>query len=54
MGREAGKAGDFAAALDTLQKSKIAQDRTAQLHLIYGFNGVNPATHRVVVIPKYC
>ena len=48
---EAGKAGDFAAALDTLQKSKIAQDRTAQLHLeSIGFNGVNPATHRVVVL----
>ena len=48
---QAGKAGAFAAALDTLQKSKVAQDRTAQLHLeSIGFNGVNPATHRVVVL----
>ena len=48
---QSGKASDFAAALDTLQKSKIGQDRTAQLHLeSIGFNGVNPATHRVVVL----
>ena len=48
---QAGKADDFAAALDALQKSKVAQDRTAQLHLeSIGFNGVNPATHRVVVL----
>ena len=47
----AGKAGEFAAALDTLQKSDIAKDRTAQLHLeAVGFNGANPATHRVVVL----
>ena len=30
---QSGKAGEFAAALDTLQKSDIASDRTAQLHL---------------------
>jgi hypothetical protein len=48
---QAGKAGEFAAALDTLQKAKVSQDRTAQLHLeSVGFNGVNPATHRVVVL----
>ena len=48
---QAGKADDFAAALDALQKSKVAQDRTAQLHLeSIGFNGMNPATHRVVVL----
>ncbi|MDG1002701.1 MAG: hypothetical protein P8P17_18110 [Pseudomonadales bacterium] len=48
---QAGKAGEFAAALDTLQKSKVAKDRTAQLHLeAIGFNGVNPATHRIVVL----
>ena len=48
---QSGKAGEFAAALDTLQKSDIASDRTAQLHLeSVGFNGVNPATHRVVVL----
>ena len=48
---QSGKAGEFAAALDTLQKSEIASDRTAQLHLeSIGFNGVNPATHRVVVL----
>lgn len=48
---QAGKAGEFAAALDTLQKSSIAKDRTAQLHLeSIGFNGANPATHRVVVL----
>ena len=48
---QSGKASDFAAALDTLQKSKIGQDRTAQLHLeSIGFSGVNPATHRVVVL----
>ena len=46
-----GKAGEFAAALDTLQKSDIAKDRTAQLHLeAVGFNGANPSTHRVVVL----
>ena len=48
---QAGKAGEFAAALDTLQKSEVSKDRTAQLHLeSIGFNGVNPATHRVVVL----
>ena len=48
---QAGKAGEFAAALDTLQKSAIAKDRTAQLHLeSIGFNGASPATHRVVVL----
>ena len=47
----AGKAGEFAAALDALQKSDVAKDRTAQLHLeAVGFNGANPATHRVVVL----
>ena len=30
---QSGKAGEFAAALDTLQKSDIASDRTAQLLL---------------------
>ena len=48
---QAGKAGEFAVALDTLQKSDVSKDRTAQLHLeAIGFNGVNPATHRVVVL----
>jgi hypothetical protein len=48
---QSGKAGEFASALDTLQKSKIAKDRTAQLHLeSIGFNGASPATHRVVVL----
>ena len=48
---QAGKGGEFAVALDTLQKSDVSKDRTAQLHLeAIGFNGVNPATHRVVVL----
>ena len=48
---QAGKAGEFAAAVDELQKADLSQDRTAQLHLeSVGFNGANPATHRVVVL----
>ena len=48
---EPGKAGEFAAALDVLQKTDVAQDRTAQLHLeAISFNGASPATHRVVVL----
>lgn len=44
---QAGKASEFAAALDTLQKSIVARDRTAQLHLeSVGFNGVSTTATR--------
>tara|TARA_Y100000766_G_C18830816_1_gene567959 strand:+ start:177 stop:920 length:744 start_codon:yes stop_codon:yes gene_type:complete len=46
-----GKAGDFAAAFDDLQQSKVGQDRTAQVQLqSVTFNGTSPATHRVVAL----
>ncbi|NCF45120.1 MAG: hypothetical protein GWP70_09915 [Proteobacteria bacterium] len=48
---EQGKAGAFAAALDDLQNSAVGKDRSAQVQLqATTFNGVNPATHRVVVL----
>jgi hypothetical protein len=48
---EQGKAGAFAAALDELQSSAVGKDRSAQVQLqATTFNGVNPATHRVVVL----
>jgi hypothetical protein len=48
---EPGKAGEFAQAFDILQKTKLGQDRTAQVQLqSTSFNGANPATHRVVVL----
>ena len=48
---EPGKATEFAEAFDALQKSKLAQDRTAQVQLqSTNFNGSNPATHRIVVL----
>ena len=46
-----GNTGDFTAAFDDLQKSKIGQDRTAQIQLqTVTFNGASPATHRVVAL----
>jgi hypothetical protein len=48
---EYGKATEFAEAFDALQKSKLGQDRTAQVQLqSTNFNGSNPATHRIVVL----
>ena len=46
-----GKAGAFVEAVEKLQNSKIGGDRTAQVQLqSSSFNGVSPATHRVVVL----
>ena len=46
-----GQANTYAAAVETLQKSKLAGDRTAQLQLqSVSFDGANPTTHRVVVL----
>ena len=46
-----GEEDTYAAAIETLQKSKLAGDRTAQLQLqSVSFDGSNPTTHRVVVL----
>ena len=46
-----GQANTYAAAVEKLQKSKLAGDRTAQLQLqSVSFDGANPTTHRVVVL----
>ena len=46
-----GQENTYAAAVETLQKSKLAGDRTAQLQLqSISFDGSNPTTHRVVVL----
>ena len=48
---EAGKAADFAKAIDGLQNTDLGQDRKAQLQLqASSFNGVNPATHRITIL----
>ena len=48
---EPGEAASFADAVEKLQKTKLAKDRTAQLQLqAITFDGANPTTHRVVVL----
>ena len=48
---EPGKAAEFAEAFDALQKSKLGQDRTAQVQLqSISFNGASPTTHSIVVL----
>ena len=48
---EPGKAAEFAEAFDALQKSKLGQDRTAQIQLqSISFNGASPTTHSIVVL----
>ena len=46
-----GQENAYAEAVETLQQSKLAGDRTAQLQLqSVSFDGANPTTHRVVVL----
>ena len=46
-----GQDNTYAEAIESLQKSKLAGDRTAQLQLqSVSFDGANPTTHRVVVL----
>ena len=46
-----GQDSTYAEAIESLQKSKLAGDRTAQLQLqSVSFDGANPTTHRVVVL----
>lgn len=46
-----GQAPAFAKAIDDLQQTDLAKDRTAQLQLqASSYNGVNPATHRITIL----
>ena len=46
-----GQENAYAEAVETLQQSKLAGDRTAQLQLqSVSFDGANPTTHRVVFL----